>query len=198
MALGIERFARLGAHGAQANAARDVAAGILEMADLLGQAGLAGPHGPLEQGVDLVQDSDDDLQPLAFGPAQFVRFQAKVDPFGIIGFLQEFGKGLGFGRHALGQFGGRLNGFGRRVLDNLPLGGRVADLTGQLVEPLNLLGGVGQFLSLEQGLAVGRAAQERRDQRARAQAGAKYQAAGFPPKHWLAGLSEYKNPQGKE
>ena len=93
--------------------------------------GLAGLQGGLEKGVDLVKDADDDLDPFGLAAAEFVGFQPQVDAFHVVGFLQELGEVLGFGGHALGHIGGGLGGFGGGVLDDLPLGGGVADLRGQ-------------------------------------------------------------------
>ena len=60
---------------------------------------------------------------------------------------------------------------------------------------------MGQFFRLEQRLAVGAAAQERRDQRARARAGAKDQVAGLPPQQRAVGqtsLLKYEYGEAQE
>lgn len=198
MSLGIERLPGLCGQGGQTDAAGNVAANVLELADLPRQLRLTGLDRRLEQRVDLIEDADDDLEPLGFGAAEFIGLEAQMSAFGIVGLLQKIGEVGHFGGHALGKFFGCLNGFGGGVLDDLPLGRGIADLAGQLVEFLDFFDRVGQGLGLKQSSAVGGALQERSDERPRAQGRAKNQAASFPPKQRPVSLPEYEKPDAKK
>jgi hypothetical protein len=70
----IEGLARQGWHGIEADAPRDLAAGVLEMPDLRDQTRLPGLLSGLKEGVNLIQEPDDDLQPVGFGAAEFLDF----------------------------------------------------------------------------------------------------------------------------
>ena len=94
---GVEGVAGLVGDGDEADFAGGVAAGVLELADLGDEVGLAGVLGGDMEGVDVVEDADEGLKGFAFGAAEFFDFEAEAVFFGVVGFLEEVGEGPGFG-----------------------------------------------------------------------------------------------------
>lgn len=130
MGLGVERVTDGGNEGNEADAAGDVAAGVLEEAQLLDQTGLAGAFGGFEEGESVVEEADEDLERLVFLAVEFLDFEAEVGALGVVGFLEEFGEGGGFGGHLFGDVAGGGDGVGGMFLDDLPAGGGGVDLGG--------------------------------------------------------------------
>ena len=116
MFLRVKFFVSGGIEQRHANAAGGIATGILKAADLLGEFGLAGTQCGGVQGVDVIQDAGDNLQPFAFRAAEFFNFEAERAFLGVIEFDLEFIELLDLGAHALGNFGGGGNGFIRVAL----------------------------------------------------------------------------------
>ena len=71
-------------------------------------------------------------------------------------------------------------------------------MIGQFIQLLNFRGGIGQFLGLGQGLVVGAAAQERRQENARPGRGAKNHARRLPPQQRLVALPQQQDGQAKK
>jgi len=111
MAAGIELFVRGGNKWRQTDAPGDVVAGGAEPGDLLDHVRLAGLGGGAVQGVDMVKDPHEHLQPIGFHAAQLVYFQAQSGFLAVIGFLDELVEELDFVGHPLGDFLGLATGF---------------------------------------------------------------------------------------
>ncbi len=137
----IERLVAGGNKWNQAGAARHITTGILKIAQLLDQARLTGADGGFVQGVGVVKDAHDDLDPFAFHAPQFFHFEAQSGFLGVVGLLHEFRERRRFGIHPFGDIPGGDNRAGRKFLNVLPLGSRIADLAGEEVEILDLRDG---------------------------------------------------------
>ena len=141
MADWIERFIDRGCERHLPDAARDIAAGILKVAHLFNQTRLAGALGGFEQRIRMIEQTDDDLKPVAFDAAQFFHLKAQAGFFPVICFFQEFGERGGFGDHFVGDFPGGGDGARGIFLDQLPLSGGGADLDGEEFQVPDLFDG---------------------------------------------------------
>ena len=84
------------------------------------------------QCVNMVELTDDDVQPVTFGAAELFNFEAEICFLAIVGALDEIGERADFGGHAVGNFAGAGGSFSGVLLQLLPLSGRAADLGGDL------------------------------------------------------------------
>ena len=148
MFFGVEFFVRGGGKGHQADAARGLAAGLLELADLGGELGVAGADGGVVEGEDVVENAGENLEPIGFGAAQFFNFQAQGAFLGIVELHLELVEVADFIGHALGDILGGGDGFIGialgGLLDKGPLGGGGGDLFGIFFEVGQGLGGGGE------------------------------------------------------
>ena len=117
--LGIVRLARDGDERHEADATRNVAAGVLKQTQLLDEAGLAGAHRRLVDRKYVVQDANEDLQPFVFRAPQFVHFQAQMVFLGVVGFLKELAERPRLGGDAFGDSARRLDRLGRVLVRRL-------------------------------------------------------------------------------
>ena len=143
MALGVKFFVRRGVERREADAARGVAAGVLKLGDLLGKFRLAGANGGVVQRENMVEDARDDLQPFAFGAAEFFHFEPERALFGVVELDLKFIELADFRGHALGDFLGGGDGFFRVALSGFlherPLVGGGGNLRGIFFQVLQLL-----------------------------------------------------------
>jgi hypothetical protein len=98
---GVEGVVLGGDEGGDSDTLGCVAAGALEEAELTDEVDFTGADGCAVEGPDVVEDTDGGLEPFGFGAAEFIDFEAEVGAFGIVGALEEFLKGLSFGRHPI-------------------------------------------------------------------------------------------------
>src|SRR6185437_7541823 len=84
MNFGVIKFTRDGDERHEADPPRDVAAGVLKMAELFDEIVLARADASLVKRVNMVQYPDQNLQPLVFGTSQFFHFQTQVVFLGIV------------------------------------------------------------------------------------------------------------------
>ena len=154
MALGVKYFFRRGAERGDADAARGIAAGILETANLLGQFGLAGTRRGVVQRKNMIQDAGDDLQPFAFGAAEFFHFQPQRALLGVVELELKFIELADLRGHAPGDFAGGGDGFFRMApggfLNKRPLVGGGGDLCGIFFKILQLFGDSADGIDLDQ------------------------------------------------
>ena len=134
MPLGVEEFAGRGCERDEAHAAGGIATGVLEMRQLVNEFLLARTYRTRVQGVNVIEDVDENLQPVALGPAQFLDFQPQGGFLGVVGFRHELGEVASLGGHAFGDFAGGDGGFLGLSLDGFPLGRGAGNLGGQLFE----------------------------------------------------------------
>ena len=136
----------------EADAARGVAAGVLIVADLLGEFRLAGARGGGVQRKCMIQNTRDDLHPLAFGAAQFFRLQPERAFFRVVHLGLELAEVAHLGRHAVGDFSGGGGGFFRVALGGFlharPLVGGGGDLGGDAFQVLNFFGNFADGVNL--------------------------------------------------
>lgn len=137
--IGVEGFVTGGDDGGDADALGGVAAGTLEEAELFDEVDFTGEDGGAVEGPDVVEDTDGGLEPFGFGAAEFIDFEAEVGAFRIVGALEEFLEGLGFGGHLGLEVLGGGDDFAGVVLDGLPAGGGAVDLAGDLFDVFDLL-----------------------------------------------------------
>ena len=151
MQFGIVRLAGYRGEGDQSNAPGDIPARVLEQAELFDEVRLAGANRCLIKGVNVVQNPDENLQPVTLGPAQFVHLQAQMIFLRVVGFLEKLAEGPRFGSDAFGNFAGGVDGVDRMFVSGLPIGSGVGDLAADDFEVLNLQNrvrepvGFGQF-----------------------------------------------------
>ena len=137
---GVKRFARRGRKRREANAARRVAAGVLELRDLLREFRLAGAGRGGVQRENVVEDAHERLQPLGFAAMQLFDFQPERGLLAVVHFLHELGKLLDFFGHFDGDFVRAVgNLFGLR-LDVQPFTRGGTDLRGELFQVLDFFG----------------------------------------------------------
>jgi hypothetical protein len=150
MQLRIESIVDGGHQRNQPHPSRGIAAGILKEIHLLHQGGLRGPFRGAIQGVSVVEQPDDDLQPFVFRATQFLGFEPKGGSFTVIGFLQKLAECPGFGGHFGGDFPGGGDGVGGVFLHNLPARGCGVDLRGDHFKVVNFRNGGNQAAALHQ------------------------------------------------
>ena len=140
----IKRLVRGRLEGDESQAANRLAAGILKLAKLRLEVRLAGARAREINGIDMVEEPDERLDPFAFSATQLFHLKTEMGPLCIVAFLEGFHKSLPFGSDEVGDFLGRRDGFSRLVLDHLPLGCGEAYLVGQRPQMVDLLDGAGQ------------------------------------------------------
>src|ERR1035437_10534126 len=109
-------FTRFGNKRREADAARGIAAGVLKIADLLGEFRLAGTRGGGVQRENVIQNARDDLQPVAFGAAKFFDFKPERALLGVVELDLKFIELADLRGCALGNFVRRRNGLFSAVL----------------------------------------------------------------------------------
>jgi hypothetical protein len=141
MALAIKNFIGFGDESREADAADGASAGILELADLIGDIGLAGARGGGVESKYVIEEAYDGLHPFSFATAEFIHFHTERRLFAIVHFFHELGKFTDFAAHALGDlFGGDGSFFSAGAdgfMDDGPLVAGGANLGGELVEVFN-------------------------------------------------------------
>ena len=145
MDFGVKGFTGFGFKDGEAHAAGDAAAGVLEIANLGGEFGLTGTGGGVMEGVDVIENPHQDLEPFAFAAAEFVDFEPEGGFLLIIGFLHEVVEFTDFDGHFFGDFAGAGDGLGRVAfhgfLHAAPLIGDGGDLSADGFDVSNLVDG---------------------------------------------------------
>lgn len=144
--LGGKGFAWFDLDGHEANAADEFAANVLKLGKLGNYVLLARADCGLMQCVNVVEEVNDELHPIAFTAARLFNLKAKMGFFSIVRLEHEFAKGFGVGGNAVSDLFGGVDGLGGILLDVLPLGGSKADLVGETSKVIQLLDGLRQLV----------------------------------------------------
>ena len=180
MAFGIERLIRFGNEWRHADAARDAAAGVLEMRDLLGELRLVGMDGGGMQRENMVEDAHQHLQPFGFAAVELLDFEPERGLLAVVHFLHELGELADFLRHPAGDFlcaGGNFLGL---RLDVRPFAGGGVDLGGEAFKVLNFTRDLAEGVDIHEPENGPIIKNERRDPEQRANRGGGKARDGFP------------------
>ena len=148
MALDIEWLGLAGGEWGQADPARGVAAGVLEIADLLDEGRLAGAQRARVQGMNMIEHPYEHLQPFGFRAVQLLDLEPQRGFLPVAGALHEFSEAFHFRGHALGSLAGGAGSFVGALLGVLPLAGGAGDLRCDGFQILNLGNNRGQSADL--------------------------------------------------
>jgi len=152
--LSVKLFIGRGTKRGDTNPAGGVAAGILKIADLVGEVRLPGTGGGIVECENVVQDAGDHLQPFAFTAAEFFHLEPERTFFGVIELHLKFVKFADFLGHALGDLPGGGNGFIRVAFGGFlharPLVGGGGDLGGIFFQIVQLFRHRGDGIDLDQ------------------------------------------------
>ena len=130
-----------GREGHQADAACGISAGVLKVRELVHEVLLAGVFPGAVQGIDVVQHTHEDLEPVGLGALELLDLKPERGLLRVVGLLHEVGEAQRLLRHLFGNLLRGFDGLGVVLLHVLPLRGGDGDLRGDLLEVLNLAGG---------------------------------------------------------
>ena len=142
---GIEGGARLGQQRRQSDAPGCVAAGVLEMGELLDDVALAGADGRTMQGVNVIEDAHGHAQPVALRAAQFFHFEPEVVLLHVVRAAENFPEVPRLGGHLLGDMFGGGDGLGGHLLEVQPFGSGLGEAGGNFVEVADFFRDAGEF-----------------------------------------------------